>query len=55
MGNDAPATNTISVSGTGEVFAVPDVAKVRYTVTTEAKHLLLLKKWQVRKSMRCLQ
>lgn len=44
MGNDAPATNTISVSGTGEVFAVPDVAKVRYTVTTEAKTLAAAQK-----------
>ncbi len=44
MGNDAPATNTISVSGTGEVFAVADVAKIRYTVTTEAKTLAAAQK-----------
>jgi uncharacterized protein YggE len=37
IGSGTTATNTISVSGTGEVFAVPDIAKFSLTVLEEAK------------------
>ncbi len=36
IGSDAPAQNTISVSGEGEAFAVPDVATFTFSVTEEA-------------------
>lgn len=37
IGADPAYRNTISVSGTGEVFAVPDVAEISFTVTENAK------------------
>lgn len=36
IGTDAPVNNTISVSGEGEAFAVPDVATFTFSVTEEA-------------------
>ena len=36
IGTDAPAQNTISVSGEGEAFAVPDVATFTFSVMEEA-------------------
>ena len=37
IGGGVAATNTISVSGDGEVFAAPDVATISFTVREEAK------------------
>src|SRR3989344_2740693 len=37
IGGSVPATNTISVSGEGEISAAPDIATVSFTVTEEAK------------------
>jgi len=37
IGSGVPATNTISVSGTGEVFAVPDTATFSFSVDETAK------------------
>lgn len=37
IGGGVSATNTISVSGEGEVFAAPDVANISFTVREEAK------------------
>src|SRR3989344_4600242 len=39
IGTGVPATNTITVSGTGEVFAVPDTATFSVTVQEEAKEV----------------
>jgi len=39
IGTGVPATNTISVSGEGEVFAVPDTATFSVTVQEEAKEV----------------
>ncbi len=36
LGKDVPAMNTISVNGTGEVFAKPDVATFSFTVQDES-------------------
>jgi uncharacterized protein len=37
IGSGVTATNTISVDGTGDVFAVPDTATFSYSVTATAK------------------
>jgi len=37
IGAGVPSSNTISVSGEGEIFAVPDIATFSVTVTEEAK------------------
>src|SRR3989344_4788725 len=37
IGGGVPATNTISVGGEGEVFAVPDIATFTYSVVEEGK------------------
>ncbi|NBD74361.1 DUF541 domain-containing protein [Patescibacteria group bacterium] len=37
VGRDVPAMHTISVSGEGEVFAKPDTATFRFTVSEEAQ------------------
>ncbi|KKU80658.1 MAG: hypothetical protein UY07_C0037G0001, partial [Parcubacteria group bacterium GW2011_GWA1_47_8] len=37
IGGSVPATNTISVTGEGEISAAPDIATVSFTVTEEAK------------------
>ena len=37
IGGGVPATNTITVSGEGEVFAVPDIAEFRFSVVEEKK------------------
>ena len=37
IGGGVSATNTISVSGEGEVFAAPDIANISFTVREEAK------------------
>ncbi len=37
IGKDYAPQNTITVSGTGEVFAVPDIAEITFDVTEEAK------------------
>lgn len=37
IGHDVVPTNTISVEGKGEVFAIPDIATVTYSVTESAK------------------
>ena len=37
IGTGVPATNTITVSGEGEVFAVPDTATFSVTIQEEAK------------------
>lgn len=39
IGTGVPATNTISVSGEGEVFAVPDTATFSVTVQEEAEEV----------------
>lgn len=39
IGTGVPATNTITVSGTGEVFAVPDTATFNVSVQEEAKEV----------------
>lgn len=39
VGSGTTATNVISVSGKGEVFAVPDLATFNVTVTEEAKEV----------------
>jgi len=39
IGTGVPATNTITVSGEGEVFAVPDTATFSVTVQEEAKEV----------------
>lgn len=39
IGAGVPATNTITVSGTGEVFAVPDIAAFSVTIQEEAKEV----------------
>lgn len=36
VGKDLPVMNTINVSGTGEVIAVPDIATFSFTVTDES-------------------
>lgn len=37
LGSDTPAVNTITVSGKGEVVAVPDIATFSFSVTESAK------------------
>lgn len=37
VGSGIPPTNTISVEGTGEVFAVPDIARISFSVQFEAE------------------
>lgn len=37
IGSGTTATNTISVSGEGEAFAVPDIAQVTFTVSKDAE------------------
>jgi len=37
IGRDVPAMTTITVSGTGESFAAPDIANISFSVTKEAK------------------
>lgn len=37
IGGGVSATNTISVTGTGEVFAAPDIANISFTVREESK------------------
>ncbi len=37
IGSDSPAVNTITVSGEGEVFAVPDIATFSFTVNESGK------------------
>lgn len=37
IGGGVSATNTISVSGEGEVFAAPDIANITFTVREESK------------------
>lgn len=44
IGSGTTATNTISVSGKGEVFAVPDIAQFTVTVTKEAKEVRVAQK-----------
>ena len=39
IGSGVPATNTITVSGEGEVFAVPDIAEFSATVREEGKNV----------------
>lgn len=39
IGGGVSATNTISVSGEGEVFAAPDIANISFTVREEAKNV----------------
>ncbi|OGG63449.1 hypothetical protein A2766_03665 [Candidatus Kaiserbacteria bacterium RIFCSPHIGHO2_01_FULL_58_22] len=39
IGTGVPATNTITVSGEGEVFAVPDTATFSVTIQEEAKEV----------------
>lgn len=39
IGTGVPATNTITVSGKGEVFAVPDIATFSVSVQEEAKEV----------------
>lgn len=39
IGGGAPASNTISFDGSGEVFAKPDVANVSFTILEEAKEM----------------
>src|SRR3990167_2791451 len=39
IGTGVPATNTITVSGEGEVFAVPDMGTFSVTVQEEAKEV----------------
>ena len=39
IGSDIPAVNTISVSGTGEVVAVPDIATFSFSVTEESLNI----------------
>lgn len=38
MSNDTPAINTVTVSGRGEVFAVPDIASFSFSVSADAKN-----------------
>ena len=44
IGQDIVAQNTISVSGEGEVSAVPDIAKFSFTVKEEAKTVSMAQK-----------
>ncbi|MFA5997390.1 MAG: SIMPL domain-containing protein [Candidatus Paceibacterota bacterium] len=37
IGGGVPSSNTISVSGSGEVFAAPDIANISFTVREESK------------------
>ncbi len=37
IGSGTTATNTISVSGEGEAFAVPDIAEISFTASKDAK------------------
>jgi uncharacterized protein YggE len=37
VGSGTTATNTITVSGEGEAFTVPDIASISFTITKEAK------------------
>ena len=37
IGAGVPATNTITVSGEGEVFAIPDIAEITFSAHVEAK------------------
>jgi uncharacterized protein YggE len=37
IGSGTTATNTVAVSGTGEAFAVPDIAAINFTVSNDAK------------------
>lgn len=39
LGGGAPASNTISFGGTGEVFAAPDIATISFTIREEAKEM----------------
>lgn len=49
VGSGTTATNVISVSGKGEVFAVPDLATFSVTVTEEAKEVKDAQKVATRK------
>ncbi len=40
IGAGVPATNTISVSGEGEVFAVPDIAEISFSAHAEKKTIV---------------
>ena len=40
MGDDHQPSNVITVSGTGEVFAIPDTAKITFTVHSEGKNIM---------------
>jgi uncharacterized protein YggE len=44
IGSGTTATNTVSVSGEGEAFAVPDIASVSFTVSNDAKTMDLAQK-----------
>src|SRR5258705_10460036 len=37
IGGAVAATNVISVNGTGEVFAIPDIAEITFSVREEGK------------------
>jgi len=39
LGNIEPASNTISVSGSGEAFSVPDIAAFSFSVSAEAQEV----------------
>jgi hypothetical protein len=39
IGGGAPASNTISFNGTGEIFAAPDIATISFTIREEAKEM----------------
>ncbi len=40
IGSGTTATNTIQVQGDGEVFAVPDIAEISFTVSNDAKTMV---------------
>lgn len=40
IGSDVPAVNTINVSGTGEIVAVPDIATFSFSVTEESLNVV---------------
>lgn len=44
IGSGTTATNTVSVSGEGEAFAVPDIAEVSFTFSKDAKTMELAQK-----------
>lgn len=50
IGTGVPATNTISVSGLGEVFAVPDIAEISFSARAEGKTVAAAQK-QVTETM----